>query len=113
MARQRVRTYLVYTSMDIDPVRSQSQPQAHERRRNAVLRVGGGWSGDVLIVGGEDLENLSAFDVHVERFKPQDAEQEGKLLFPRADGSFILSIFPKPFAAKCPPGETLSKMKKR
>ena len=78
-----------------------------------MLRVGGGLSGDVLIVGGEDLENLSAFDVHVERFKHQDAEQEGKLLFPRADGSFILSIFPNPYAAKCSSGATLSKMKNK
>ena len=45
-----------------------------------MLRAGGGWSGDVLIADCEDLETLSASDIHVKRFKHQ------KLLFPCADG---------------------------
>ena len=62
-----------------------------------VLRVEEGWSGDLLIVDCEDLENLSASEKKVKRFKHKEVAQEGNLSFPYADGSLKL------FAVQWPP----------
>ena len=48
---------------------------------------GEGWSGDLLIADYEDLENVSAADIHFKRFEHQEVAQEETLLFPCADGS--------------------------
>ena len=59
------------------------------------------------------LQNMPASDIHVKRFKHQEVAQDGKLVFPCADGSLKLFDLSSTFhARKCPPGETLSKMKK-
>ena len=55
-----------------------------------LLRAGGRWSSDLLIEDCEDLQNLSASDIHFLRFKHQEVAQEGKLLLPCADGSLKL-----------------------
>ena len=88
-----------------DPVRSQSQLQAHlfEKRGKSCINwskneaswnlheirttCGGRWSGDLFTADCEDLENLSASDLHVKRFEHHEVAQEGKLLFPSANGS--------------------------
>ena len=63
--------------------------------------------GELLIADCEELEDLSASDFHIKMFKHQEVAQEGKQLFPCADGSL------KPHAAKCLPRETLSKILKK
>ena len=55
-----------------------------------ATRAGGGWSGDLLIVKWEDLENRSASDIHVKWFKHQEVVQEGKMLLPCSDRSLKL-----------------------
>ena len=44
-----------------------------------VIRAGGGWSGELLIADCEDLENLSASDIHVQQSKQQEADGSLKL----------------------------------
>ena len=67
-----------------------------------VIRAGGGWSGELLIADCEDLGNLSASDIHVQQSKHQEVAQEGKLLFPCADGSVKLFDLPQPPRAEMP-----------
>ena len=40
-----------------------------------VLRAGGGWFSDLLLADCEDLENLSASEIHVQSFKHQEVSQ--------------------------------------
>ena len=61
-----------------------------------VLRAAGGWSGDLLIADCEDLETLSASDIHVRRLKHQEVSQEGTLSFPCAGGALKLFDLPGP-----------------
>ena len=61
-----------------------------------VFRAEGGWSGDLPVSDREDLENLTASDIHVKRFKRQEVAQEGKLLWPGAEGSPKLFDLPQP-----------------
>ena len=67
-----------------------------------VIRAGRGWSGDLLIADCEALANLSASDIHVQQFKHQEVAQEGKLLFPCADGSVKLFDLPHSPRAEMP-----------
>ena len=108
MTRHRMSMILSTLRCNFDPFRRQSQLQAHifERRGQLAsslkktmlfgifmryaVRAGRGWSADLLVAECEDLEHLSAFDIHVKGFKHQEVAQEGQLLFPYADISQTL-----------------------
>ena len=80
-----------------------------------VLREGGGWSGDLLLADCEDVDNLSASEIHVQRFKHQEVSQGRKpFRFHVRTGEPSNSLILLDFSvAKCPLGETLSRIKKK
>ena len=105
MARQRIRNMCVTFDGPSIPFGAAASPSFRKNRQGCMesswdmyYLQGGrrGLSGDLLIADCEDLENLSASNIHVKRFKQ----------IPNT------SVFLNHHAAKCPPGETLSKMKK-
>ena len=73
-------------------------------------RAGWGWSGRSA---PSTSRTCQPQDIHVKRFKLQDIAQEGKLLVPRAVGSFKLCDLPQPPRVKSQPRETLSQLKKK
>ena len=70
------------------PISSKDEARLHQLGNNMFLGI---FTGYVLRAGGdghgncEDLENLSASNIRVRRFKHQEVAQEGKLSFPSAD----------------------------
>ena len=62
--------------------------------RGYVVRAGGGWSGHLFVASCEKLENLSASEICVKRFKHQEVSQEGTLSFPCPDESLKLCDLP-------------------
>ena len=73
-------------SLGIEAVLTNASGNLH----GMCIRCGRGWSGDLLIAECEDLDNLSASNIHVRRFKHQELAQEGTLSLPSADGSHKL-----------------------
>ena len=61
-----------------------------------VLRVGRGWSGDVMISDYEDLQESEASDLDVKRFKNQEVFVKGEYAFPCANGTLRLPHRPRP-----------------
>ena len=60
-----------------------------------VIRAGGGWSGELLIADCGDLEKLVSFRYSRPAVQAPGVAQEGKLLFPCADGSVKLFDLPQ------------------
>ena len=60
----------------------------------------------MLDADSEDLKNLSPSDIQVKRFKHQSVAQDGKLLFPYADGSLKLFDLPNPLRGEMPARRT-------
>ena len=109
----------VEANVSCKPITSTDETRLHQLRKKMlpgvfmedVSRVGGGLSVDLPVADWKDLENLSASDIHVERFKHQEVALEGNGSFRAPGESLGSSIFLGLHAAKCPPAETLSKMK--
>ena len=72
--------------------------QSHLRR---------GWSGALLIADCEDLENLSASEIHVKRFKRQDTPHKEEIC--RLHVRTVLKIFDvqHPYGRQCPAAQLL------
>ena len=97
-----------------DPIRSKSQTHIHlfERRGTAasMVQVDASrtfardtccvWSDDgqdtCSSSDGEDLENLAASEIRVERFQHQEVAHEGKLLFPCAGSLKLFDLLTLP-----------------
>ena len=80
-----------------------------------ALQTGGGWTGDLLLIDWEDVENAESFrDIYVKRFKAQEVnvlQTNGTFRFPCADGSLKQSgkILPNPLRRKTqPPKQSIS-----
>ena len=122
MARQRLRKYLVYSHLQTHLFKRRGKAASHWQKDASLSSswdmyyvLGGGGSGNLLTAESEDLDNLlRASDIHVKRLTHKEVAQGGKLLFPCADGSLkSSSIFLHLHAVRCPPRETLRKMKKQ
>ena len=103
MARQRMRKNWCNLRWAPNPVRSPTQLQTHLSPKashgcikSAVFRAGRWWSGNLLIADCEDFENLSAFEIHVERSTHQEVAHAGHLWYPCADGTLKLFDLPQP-----------------
>ena len=77
-----------------------------------VLRTGGGWSGDLLIAECEDFENLPTQISTSNVSSTRKSHTKESCCFNAQTNLSNSSIFFNLHAAKCPPGETQSKMKK-
>ena len=76
-----------------------------------AVSAGGGCSGDGL-VADEDLENLSASDIYEHCSNTKKSHKKEYCLFHVLTDLSNASILHN-HAAKCPPGETLSKMQRK
>ena len=130
VAKQHTRKYVVQNSTDLltpfgekvscRPISSKDKARLHQSGKKMlpnmcmgdVLRADGRWSGDLLIAVCEDHENPSASNDHVKQFKYKNLHTKESCCFHVQTDLSVSSIFLNSRAAKCLPGEPLSRMKK-